>query len=339
MKHVTDFGVSRISTMVRYFAIGTVAVIFALACSLVVFPTSIGASEANRELLSGVLDSVLKVVPSNLITPFVEANTLQLLLIAIVTGHILATLDAQVPEINAIIRQLFKLGLTVAQQACAFVPFFVGLLLCLKIWTHDIDVLISMWIPLLLAAVLSIVVLAITVLMLSMRFHMSPLVLARKLKGPFVSTLKTGALDFAGVDNLAESCKKQLGVNRSFAKAALPQGLFLFLPTSGIGFCVFVIYASHMYNMQIDQVWLVAAAVLSVVLAVATPPLAGANLLSFIMAFMYLGIPDSAILAVMVFDILFGELCIATDQAMLQLETVRQAELLGFLDEEVLRAS
>jgi hypothetical protein len=94
-----------------------------------------------------------------------------------------------------------------------------------------------------------------------------------------------------------------------------------------------------MYNMQIDQVWLVAAAVLSVVLAVATPPLAGANLLSFIMAFMYLGIPDSAILAVMVFDILFGELCIATDQAMLQLETVRQAELLGFLDEEVLRAS
>jgi len=84
--------------------------------------------------------------------------------------------------------------------------------------------------------------------------------------------------------------------------------------------------------------WLLSAAVLSVVLAVATPPLTGANLLSFIVAFTYLGIQDGAMLDVMVFNIVFGVLCMALDQAMLQLETIRQAKHMGFLDESVLHA-
>jgi hypothetical protein len=84
--------------------------------------------------------------------------------------------------------------------------------------------------------------------------------------------------------------------------------------------------------------WIISAATLSVVLAVATPPVTGSNLLSFVVAFSYLGISSDAFLDVMVFDLVFGVLCIALDQAMLQIETVHQANGLGFLNEKVLRA-
>jgi hypothetical protein len=40
----------------------------------------------------------------------------------------------------------------------------------------------------------------------------------------------------------------------------------------------------------------------------------------------------------MVFDIVFGVLCIALDQAMLQIEMINQADRLGFLDQKVLEA-
>ena len=40
----------------------------------------------------------------------------------------------------------------------------------------------------------------------------------------------------------------------------------------------------------------------------------------------------------MVFDIVFGVLCIAFDQAMLQIETISQAERMSFLNIETLRA-
>ena len=109
-------------------------------------------------------------------------------------------------------------------------------------------------------------------------------------------------------------------------------------PTSAIGICVFVLFAARAQQVPVDQLWLISATMLSVVLAVATPPMTGANLLSFVMAFAYLGISSDAFLDVMVFDIIFGVLCIAFDQAMLQIETINQAKRMGFLDEEVLRA-
>jgi hypothetical protein len=40
----------------------------------------------------------------------------------------------------------------------------------------------------------------------------------------------------------------------------------------------------------------------------------------------------------MVFDLIFGVLCIGFDQAMLQLETISQAQHMGFLNEKTLRA-
>ena len=150
--------------------------------------------------------------------------------------------------------------------------------------------------------------------------------------------LKKGALDFSSVDDLANSCESMLGVDGNFGKAVLPQGLVLCMPTSAIGICVFVLFAAQAQGIHIDQMWLLSAMTLAVILAVATPPLIGANLLAFVVAFSYLGIADSAFLDVMVFDILFGAICIAIDQCILQLETALQANRMGLLNVETLRA-
>ena len=336
-KRIADFGGSRISTLARYVIISTVVVLFTLACSRPFFPLDIAATHGYSTVLSNSLDGVLQIVPGNLIEPFITANTLQLLLIAIVTGYLLAALESQVKDINALISQLNTLGLTVAQHACEVVPFFVGLLLCLKLWTHDMDLLGSIWLPLVLSTAFSAVVFLIGVLAASARFHVSPRLLALKFKGPFVDALRRGTLDFSAVDDLAAFCKNQLGIDGEFARATLPQGLFLYMPTSAIGICVFVLFAAQTQGVPVDQAWYAAAAALSVVLAVATPPMTGANLLSFVVAFSYLGISSDVYLDVMVFDIVFGVLCIAFDQAMLQIETIFQADHMGFLDEDALR--
>ena len=337
-KRIADFGGSRVTMLARYFAISTCVVAFTMLCSYPLYPVDKTAFEFNGGTLSDILDRVLQFVPGNLLEPFSTANTPQLLLIAIVTGFVLAALGPQVKELNAIIQQLNLLGLAVAKQVCAFVPFFVGLLLCLKMWTHDTALLDKIWVPLALAAAISIFAFLVVLLLTSARFHVKPLLLMRKLHGPFVDALKRGTLDFSAVDELAASTERLLGVNGEFGRATLPQGLFLYMPTSGVGICVFVLFAAQTQQLSVDQVWFLAVAVLSVILAVATPPVTGANLLSFVVAFSYLGISNDAFLDVMVFDIIFGVLCIALDQAMLQIETINQAEHMGFLDLKVLQA-
>ena len=337
-KRIADFGGSRVMTLVRYFSISAIVVVFTMVCSLAIFPLDIAATEANRRLLTTLLDGVLQVVPGNLVEPFSQANTPQLLLIAIVTGYLLAAVEPQVNELNTIIQQLNTLGMTVAKTASWLVPFFVGLILCLKMWTNEVTMLGSIWLPLVLSAAVSAVVLMVALLVSSARSHVNPLVLARKLKDPFVDALKRGTLDYSTVGDLVDSCKKLLGIKGDYARAALPLGLFLYMPTSGVGICVFVVFAAQMQGLSIDQLWILTAVVLSVIMAVATPPMTGANLLSFVAVFSYLGISSDVILDVMVFDIIFGVLCIAFDQAMLQIETIYQAKKMGFLNVEVLRA-
>lgn len=337
-KRIADIGGSRINTLLRYFAISALVVLFALLCSRPFLPLDIAATEANGSLLSSSLEGILQIVPGNLIEPFSTANTPQLLLIAIVTGYVLATVEGQVGQLKAIIEQLNVIGLAVAKAACSLVPFFVGLLVCLKIWTHDLGLLDELWIPLGLSIVIAALVCLAVLLLSAVLFHMSPLLLAKKLKPPFLEALKRGTLDFSTIDDLADSCERSLGIDGDFARATLPLGLFLYMPTSGIGICVFVMFAAQAQQIPVDQAWLVSLAALSVILAVATPPITGANLLSFVMAFQYLGILSDAILDVMVFDLVFGVFCIAFDQAMLQIESISQADRMGFLNEEVLRS-
>lgn len=337
-KRIADFGGSRLRTVARYFGISLLVTIFALICAAPFFTSEIAATEADERLVSTALDTILQIVPSNLVEPFSAANTPQLLLIAIVTGYLLASLESQMGELMVIIQKLNMLGLTVAKQACALVPFFVGVLLCLRIWTGDTAQLGAIWLPLVMAVLISGLTCLVVMLVTSIRQRVSPLLLARKLRGPFWEALKRGTLDFSAVDDLADTCKRLLGVDGKFGRAVLPQGLFLYMPTSAVGICVFVLFAARVQQLPVDQAWLISVVALSVVLAVATPPITGANLLSFVMAFSYLGISNDAFLAVMVFDIVFGVVCIAFDQIMLQIETINQAERMGFLDEEVLRA-
>lgn len=338
MRRIADFGGSQVDTVIRYLTISLIVVLFALICAWPIFPHEISSIADIGKILSNVFKDILSIVPSNLFDPFIQANTPQLLIIAIGMGYLLATMESRSTELKTIINQLNSLGLAVARQICAFVPFFVGLILCLKIWTRDTELLGSIWIPLVVSTVIATIVLLVNILITSVQSHVNPFILMRKLRGPFGEALKRGTLDFSIIDDLANTCKNLLGIDAEFARATLPQGLFLYMPISAIGICVFVLFAARLQQINVDPVWIISAVALSVVMAIATPPITGANLLSFVAVFTYLGISNDAILDVMIFDLVFGVLCIAFDQAMLQLEMVSQAKRMGLLNEDTLRA-
>lgn len=337
-RHISDFGGSRLMTMARYFGLGAAATIFALICFYAFNPFEVDFTAADRDAVSSMLDSMLHVIPNDILEPFKSANTPQLLLVAIVLGFFLAILSDQTVELRTVIRQANVVSLTLAQKTCSLVPYIVGLLVFLKIWTQDFDMLVKIWQPLVFATLVSLVALALVIAYVSIQAHMSPLLLARKLKDPFINALKTGSLNYFSVDDLANSCMKHLGIKREFSKAILPQGLVLYMPTSAIGIIVFILFAAESYALDIDYMWVLTATAMAIVLAVATPPLNGANLLAFVVAFSYLSIPNDALLDAMVFDIIFGVFSIAADQALLQLETLLQAKSMDFVNLDALRA-
>ena len=219
-KKILDFGGSRFMTLARYFIISVLIVAFAMACTLLAMPSDISIAMPAQEEVTRLLDNVLKIVPSNLLEPFREANTPQLLLIAIATGYLIGALDERVGVLKSFIQQANVLGLNLANLVCTLVPYFVGLLLCLKIWTDDTGMLRFLWAPIAVAIAISIAVCLISVLCVSVVTRVSPVLLARKLWGTFCDAVKSGVLDYSSVDSLAGTCKRLLGIDGEFARAA-----------------------------------------------------------------------------------------------------------------------
>ena len=102
---------------------------------------------------------------------------------------------------------------------------------------------------------------------------------------------------------------------------------------------VFILYAAQSYGVNTYLGWYVAALFLTVIMVVATPPVAGMSILTYAACFPRLGIPTEALIVAMIADILFNFVVSGVDQSLLQLELVLEADRLQMLDRDKLRKS
>ncbi len=281
--------------------------------------------------LKQIMSYIQEIIPNNIIEPFLDSNTPQLLVVAFVLGAALIVLGTQVSSVKKITRQINMVGLKLAEWVSLLVPIFAGLFLCLEIIEGKTGILRGMWLPFVIALGAGVLMLLFAILYVALKMKVSPKIIAMKIKKPFLTALKTGSLD-ASFDDTKYSCTRLLGVDKSYADISLPQGLVLYMPVSAIGTLVFTIYSAYVYHVEIDLFWILTAIIFAVMLFVATPPVPGANLLAYVVFFNWLGIPAEALMDAMIFDIVYGIFAGAGNQMLLQVEMVLQAKKIGVLD-------
>lgn len=280
---------------------------------------------------------IVSIIPNEVLTPFMEANTPQLLVMAIVIGNALYLIGSPGEELARIIRQINMVGLTLTEWVSRLVPYFVFILIIHEIWIGRAGLFTgAVGISLILSLAISLVCLIAVMGHLCVREKVRFRILFRKLWRPFSTTVLSGTLNESYGQSM-QCCVRQLGINHDFAKVSLPHGLVLYMPVSVIGTMVFVLYAALSCNITVTWIWLGTAAILGVCLFVATPPVPGANLLAYIVIFAQLGISKDVLISAMIFDVIFGLFAFAANQTMLQMELVLQADRIGFLNRDALR--
>ena len=336
-KKITMQGGTKVYVIGRYFLFSLLAAGFTVVCAVPFLARGALAVQSGTDVLKNMLDGLLKIFPNNIFEPFIDSNTPQLLLIAIFIGSAMIVLGNHVSRLKTVVQQINMIGLLLAKWISLLVPFFACIFLAFEIWQKRTELILQMWKPMLLSFVVTALVLCFAVLWLAVRVRMSALLVFRMLLDPFLRVLKTGSVDSA-FDLTERNSVRALGIDRVFAGISLPQGLVLYMPVSSVGVLAFTLFACVVYGLQPDLGTLIGAVVFSVVLFVATPPVPGANLLAYIVLFSWLGLPETALVDAMIFDIAFGLLASAGNLTMLQIETVLQAKRIGLLDLTRLRS-
>ena len=320
----------------RYFIFSIIISLITICAGALFFRPEMYDAAMNRSLAKGLFDQILRFVPGEIFSPFMESNTPQLLVMAFVIGSALNVIGDQASRLSAVIKQINMIGLLLAEWVSRLVPFFVFFLIAFEIWERRTGLLAGIWKYLILSLLISVVIVLFVILFVGCRRKISPVLLIKKVWKPFALTIRSGSLNESfGLSE--QCCIRKLGINRDYTIVSLPQGLVLYMPISVIGTIIFTVFAAGYYEIHVSVVWYIMAAILSVVLFVATPPVPGANLLAYTVIFVQLGIPAEALIDAMVFDIVFGLFASAANQVMLQMDLIEQADRIGLLNHKLLK--
>lgn len=322
----------------RYFAsMLLMGVITIAVAGLMTGGRAFSTAPMTREKAADIIKAVFSVIPENLMEPFKDFNTAQLILMGIVFAYAAMAVGRQADGIASIIRQLNLVSTQLAQWISQLMPVFTVFLIARLVLENNAGLLIGILLIIPAAILISLAVLMLYLIYTGNRTGTSAAVMIKKLWPSFWLTLKTGQVTESYA--LAERCCfTDLGIQKIFTKRGMPLGLVLYMPASMAGMMAFVLYSAFRSGIIITPLWMLTAIVFALILLVAAPPIPGVNLLSYIVIMGQLGIDNNYIIAAMIFDIIFNMFASAANQTMLQLDLVLQADRVGLLDKAVLRA-
>ena len=339
------WGICGIGDMVTFGKIGKKMIGRFLIDSVIVGATSavfcimffeISSSGTTSFVFSDLYQMILDIIPSNFVTPFVEGNSLQIIFLAFVVGLTMLFLNNRIPVVMSFIDQMNIVMQTIMSAVSSFIPFFVfGSVLNMTVGNNLSMVAKSS--KLILVMLLGdFLLMTAFVLLISIRKKVNSFVFVKKLLPTFVIGLTTASSVAAFQTNI-NTCETKLGIDKKLVDIGIPLGQVVFMPGAIMLFLCAAFGMAETFGVAITPAWMVTAAIISVVLAIAAPPIPGAALTCYTILFMQLSIPNDAIAVIIALNIILEFVATAANLFCLQSEMVYISDALDLLDEECLR--
>lgn len=297
------------------------------------FTLSSGVSDKTD--FSDLYQMLLDIVPSNLITPFTEGNTLQLVFIAVVFGAAMLVLNDKTTAVAKLVEQLDYLVQFIMKGLNSFIPLIIFLSIFNMIIKKNAGIGAATLKPMLLTFMGCAVVMIIYTVIVCVHHRISPALFVKKLLPTFIIALTTASSSAAFATNIG-TCEEKLGIDKKIVNFGLPLGQSVFMPAAAVVFFSMGICMAETFRVPITAIMLVNLFIISLVLAIAAPPVPGGFAVCITILITQLGIPETAIPIVIALSVILDFPCTATNLFCLQAELTELAGDLAMLDTEKL---
>lgn len=283
-----------------------------------------------------IYNMVLGIIPSNLFSPFLEGNSLQIIFMAVCIGAALLVLGRKADAI----RVLFDHTNTVIQFLMELVSRYIAVFVFVSLVSMSLSQTLSGLRGVVKGLALGIAACLIWPLLyaltVSIRMKVSYPMLLRKLLPTYLIALSTASSSAALSTNL-ETCEKHLGISEHVAGFAVPLGQVIFKTGGAVGFFILALGLAEFYGVAMPLSWVVTAVIVSGLLAIATPPVPGGGLTCYTVLLTQLGIPDEAIGLAVAGNMILEFFATSCGISCLQSELVLASNRLGLLDKDKLK--
>lgn len=320
----------------RFILFTYVSLVLAFASFVWFFDISLTGGGTGSNGMWELYSMVLDIIPSNMITPFVEGNSLQIIFIAIIFGLALLILGNKVTVAAQAVEQLNYIVQLIMEALTNLIPIFIFVSLSKMILSDVISTITSTVKPIILVTFSSLAILFLFIAAFAVIKKISFMTVAGKLLPTFMIGITTASSSAAFPSNV-EICEKKFGIDSKITSFGLPLGSVVFMPASATAFFIIAVSIAETFKVTISVPWLLVAILLSGILAIAAPPVPGGALVCYTVLFTQLGIPLEGLTFAITIDIIIDFVCTAGNITSLPVVLAMLASKLDMMDEGILR--
>lgn len=337
------YGIGDVSTLGKIgkrLILSFLCVIFGIVfCFMFTFPLfrlNFLQTTADESSFGAIFEMLLDIIPANIIAPFSDGNTLQIIFTAVIFGIAMLFLGKRVQAVADVVDQINCIVQFMMDMISRMIPGFILLIVIRLVLNNTFSMIGSMWLLAIIFIAASILVCAVMTVITTIRCRVSPLLLVKKSMPTFLIAITTASSAACFASNM-ETCEKKLGIDQSLSSFGIPLGMVMFKTSTAAYYLLISYFFAGQCGVECSPSWLIIAAFMAAMLAIATPPIPGGGVVAYTILFKRLGIPDDALAIVLSVDILFDFARTAASMYNLPLMLTNVASSLGLWDHDVLQ--
>ena len=249
-------------------------------------------------------EMIVNIVPDNFFLPFLEAEMMQLIFLAVLCGIAVGMIGKYSRMLSELFTACNELFLKITSLIIKFMPVAVFCSFLSMILKMGTEALVSILSILGTFAVAIVLMMAVYCLLIFAFAKLNPLQFFKKYAPTMAQVFSMGSSNAALPLNI-EACKK-LGVSQKVYSLSLPLGATMNMDGTCIYLSVFALALTRLCGIAIPPATLVSVLISIIVLSVGAPGIPGSGLVCLSVLLAQLNVPIEAVALVMGVDSLLG---------------------------------
>ena len=259
----------------------------------------------STEINISLLDTIIGIIPNNIIKPFFESNMLQLIFMAILSGIAISLIGSLAKILVDFIRACNEMFIKITSIIIKVMPLAIFCSITemmLKIGLGTIMSVLGIVGVVLLGFIAMMLVYFIMLIIFG---RVNPLLFLKKYGNTMLQVFALNSSNAAIPINM-DICDKELGIAPKVYSLAIPLGATVNMDGTCIKLGIYSLALAGMYGIEISGSMLFSLIISIFVLSVGTPGIPGSGIISLSILLSAIGVPIEAVGIVMGVDSIMG---------------------------------
>ena len=263
---------------------------FALTGELASTTVSVDISDVNISLL----DTIINIVPSNFVQPFVDSDTLQLIFLAVICGISVGKIREYFEVLQELFEALYSLFMTMTNIFIKVMPLAIFSSMTIMIVDTGAQSLLYIFQVMGLYILSVVAMLCVYGLLVMLLGKSNPIIFFRNVRESMLTSFILSSSS-AAIPTTLRTCTDKMGISPKICNFSIPLGATINMDGNCTFYAIMGLFLARAFGVAVPMSSMLSFSVTIMLLSLATPGVAGSGIIMLATVLKSINVPVEAI--------------------------------------------